>query len=138
MIINDNINLKESNDFELEVTDTSRVIEVYATLNNQVAGSATASIESNIILNDKNVSNYWYFNRLIVQPQFRSMGLADKLLDKFLSIIKQHNYILVCDVNAYGDLDTNQLTNLYLKHGMKEATVSYGNMDYQTLTYNFI
>jgi len=71
--------------------------------------------------------NTYYFNRLIVPPAKRNKGIASNLLLKVGFWADENNITIYCDINPYGDLDYNQLTNLYLKYGFvgKDPMVRY-------------
>lgn len=72
-----------------------------------------ASIEISKIPDEDN----WYFNRLIVPKEFRHQGYATKLLCELEKIADEKAMNIVLDINPYGDLNHEQLHNLYMKHG---------------------
>lgn len=69
--------------------------------------------------------NVWYFNRLFVPKQLRSTGIANKLLMELVKVMEEDKITMVCDVNSYGDLDEEQLINLYRKYGFNDTGDGY-------------
>lgn len=65
--------------------------------------------------------NTWYINRLIVPKKIRSMGLATKLLQAITTWADQNDLVLILEINAYGQLDRDQLQKLYSKYGFIES-----------------
>ncbi len=69
--------------------------------------------------------NVWYFNRLFVPNQIRSKGVANKLLTELVKTLKDTGITLICEINPYGDLNEENLKELYLKFGFKETSEGY-------------
>lgn len=68
-------------------------------------------------MNAKEGERWLYFARLSVPPKERGKGVATELMNELVAWAKEEQVNILCQVNAYGDLDTEQLTNFYKKFG---------------------
>lgn len=62
---------------------------------------------------------WWWFARLFVQPEYRNTGIATSLMNDVVDWADEKHIAILCTVNAYGDLDTNQLVKFYKKFGFE-------------------
>ena len=69
--------------------------------------------------------NFWYFNRLFVREDYRNQGYAKCLLSKMIDILKKEKINLWLDINPYGDLNYEQLEELYMRYGFKKYDYGY-------------
>ena len=77
--------------------------------------------------------NAWYFNRLYVRPDYRKNGIATVLMNRFVDFIHERGLYMICDINAYGDMDRDQLFNFYQSFGFCEILFSFHDIQYPTL-----
>lgn len=59
----------------------------------------------------------YYFNRLVVPTTFRNKGHATALMQEVVAWFDENECDIVLDINAYGDLDLDQLIKFYSKFG---------------------
>ena len=69
--------------------------------------------------------NVWYFNRLFVPVKLRNRGIASKLLEKLLEVMKRDGMTVVLEINPYGDLNLRELRELYMRYGFKKTRGEY-------------
>lgn len=74
-----------------------------------------------IDLLDKKIEDAWFFNRLFVPSEMRNKGIATQLMNRLIEILDEYNICLINTVNAYGDLNEDQLITFYKKFGFKEG-----------------
>lgn len=60
-----------------------------------------------------------FFNRLFSRD--RGKGIGGDLVELLLDECDKNNIVMLCAVNAYGDLKQNQLLKFYKKHGFVET-----------------
>lgn len=68
---------------------------------------------------------FWYFNRLFVKADYRNQGYAKFLLSQMVDILEKEKINLWLDINPYGDLNYNQLEELYMRYGFKKYDYGY-------------
>lgn len=62
----------------------------------------------------------WYFNRLWVKEDCRGQGCGSELLDRLLALIRETEGKLILEINAYGELNYEQLEAFYKRHGFQD------------------
>jgi len=65
-------------------------------------------------------SGEWFVNRLIVPQDRRGQGLAKALLSALTAWADKESQKLILIINAYGDLNKEQLRALYERFGFRE------------------
>lgn len=60
-----------------------------------------------------------FFNRLFSRD--RNKGIGRDLVELLLKECDKNNIVMICEVNAYGDLKQNQLREFYKRHGFVET-----------------
>ena len=71
-------------------------------------------------------NNWFWFNRLINQSG--EPGIGTLLLDKVLEYCSVKNYLIVNQVNAYGDVSQKELEDWYIRKGFTPVNYDkYGN-----------
>jgi hypothetical protein len=68
------------------------------------------------------------FNRIFVPSGFRNQRFGSFILDKVVEWAKREKVFIVNDMNPYGDLNLEELTAFFVKHGFKvlgEETVYF-------------
>ena len=79
---------------------------------------------------DKSFS-FGFYSRLNVPDKLRGNNLGSLLLDETLNVCKENNIFLLNTVNAYGDMNKNELISFYERHGMtlidKEGILIFSN-----------
>jgi len=111
---------------EIKVIKTPELIHIVCRPAGEVrfAGTIDASkIDGSIYGVDGD--NVWYFNRLFVPKQIRKKGIASRLLQELVKIMEEDKIIMICEINAYGDLEEEELVDLYKKYGFKETPDEY-------------
>lgn len=59
----------------------------------------------------------WSFNRIFVLENHRNKGIGTLLLRKLCNIADEKQFAIFLGINAYGDLNTEQLRKWYAKYG---------------------
>jgi GNAT superfamily N-acetyltransferase len=77
------------------------------------------------------LSNYYYFNRLIVDPKLRGLGLSNQLLKQVIDWANQNSITILLDINPYGPLSYNDLEKFYMKFGFKPSETGIFHMIYK-------
>ena len=111
------------NDLQTIISDTSIVIA--ADDGKFVVGQINVSKEFSPRKIYGKELQFWYFNRLIVREDYRNQGYAKKMLSKLIEILRQKQINLWLDINPYGDLNHEQLEELYMKYGFKKYDYGY-------------
>lgn len=60
-----------------------------------------------------------FFNRLFSRD--RRKGIGGDLVELLLKECDKNNIVMICEVNAYGDLKQKQLREFYKRHGFVET-----------------
>lgn len=68
--------------------------------------------------NPSNLPVFW-FTRIAVLEYHRNKGEGTLLLKEMRKIQDENNFIILLGINAYGDLNTEQLRQWYTKYGFK-------------------
>lgn len=71
-------------------------------------------------LNEDN-KNLYFFNRLYVKPKYRGHNYSNELLKRFVEEADKNKIDIQLIINAYGELDYDELKNLYIKYNFEET-----------------
>ena len=116
-----------------QLTTTDRAVVVIAIVNGNAVGEASMSRQVLPLTFtragvEETVADHWYFNRLVVKPAYRGRGLSKRLLTALTAQCAARELVLLCDVNPYGDLDHDQLVDLYHRFGFVDVQLNeYGH-----------
>ena len=118
---------------EIKKFESPVSVSFHAVENGMSIGVIDASLSpSDVLINGESIKDSWYFNRIFVKPQCRKRGIASKLMTEFISFIRKKKIFMVCDINAYGDMDREQLSTFYQKFGFVEVPLSYHDISYSS------
>lgn len=102
------------------VTITEYVGRISAVIPGERASADLSSIEPELLISfgiDRIAKGWYFFNRLINQSG--KPGLGTLLLDRVLAFCKEHNYSILNQVSAYGNLSQAELERWYISKGFK-------------------
>ena len=103
---------------EIKINDLDEGITLFT-----LEGEAISQIESTYVPKSIYGVKGLYINRLIVPKKVRGQGIATELMKKFVSILDSKKINAILEINAYGDLDEDQLKRFYKKFGFEVENV---------------
>jgi GNAT superfamily N-acetyltransferase len=103
---------------------------------NRLASAELSKIDYDLIiqvdeLEKLPLANYYYFNRLIVDPKLRGLGLSNQLMKQVIEWANQNSITILLDINPYGPLSYNDLEKFYMKFGFKPSETGIFHMIYK-------
>ena len=123
-----------NNQLHEKIVNNDRSLVVYMSVGQQLVCEASASRQGvPLTTSTVDADDHWYFNRLFVKPQWRHRGLAKKILTRFTQLCADRRLVMLCDVNPYGDLDREQLMNLYRRFGFTDTKATAFDVEYDAL-----